>query len=281
MFFVVFVALSDKSNAFTMFTGVPATCELFYGCKVSWHDENLFVSTRLAHYLWLYCLSDSRFIHTLMLLFPPLSSFSLFDDSNKWTAEEDQLLVDAVSRYGEGNWAPIAAFVGKRTPGMVSNRWMRTLKPKSLNLPWSEEEDKVHLSFLSFARSFSSHSFIATFCVCDSYHSSAEKKILWWIFLSIFFSFSSYVWSLFFHSLCLFVCIYLSSPFFLFPSHSFVWISLSVFTFYVWNSSIAAVSCCFCICLCDMDKYGSAFAPAHASPMSRTVDERSWSFCWS
>lgn len=61
----------------------------------------------------------------------------------KWSAEEDELLRDAVTHYGEKHWRQIAQHVPGRTPIQCLHRWSKILKPGLVKGPWSAHEDKL------------------------------------------------------------------------------------------------------------------------------------------
>lgn len=66
----------------------------------------------------------------------------------RWTAEEDQLLENAVAMEGMDNWILISAkyFNGSRNEVQIKNRWKKTLQPGlKKNVKWTEEEDSIIL----------------------------------------------------------------------------------------------------------------------------------------
>jgi myb proto-oncogene protein len=68
--------------------------------------------------------------------------------SGKWTDDEDNLLKDAVQRYGGKSWIEIAALVSGRTKIQCSSRWHNALDPSvdrtSLATgKWTAEEDNL------------------------------------------------------------------------------------------------------------------------------------------
>lgn len=66
----------------------------------------------------------------------------------RWTAEEDQLLENAVAMEGIENWILISAkyFNGSRNEVQIKNRWRKTLQPRlKKNVKWTEEEDAIIL----------------------------------------------------------------------------------------------------------------------------------------
>jgi hypothetical protein len=66
----------------------------------------------------------------------------------RWTAQEDQLLENAVAMEGVDNWILISAkyFNGSRNEVQIKNRWKKTLQPGlKKNVKWTEEEDAIIL----------------------------------------------------------------------------------------------------------------------------------------
>ena len=64
-------------------------------------------------------------------------------DPQKWTKEEDQLLQEAVKRYGEKNWKEIASGIPGRNHVQCLQRWKKVLKPGLKKGHWTEEEDEL------------------------------------------------------------------------------------------------------------------------------------------
>ncbi|GBG24395.1 Transcription factor MYB3R-3 [Hondaea fermentalgiana] len=60
-----------------------------------------------------------------------------------WSADEDELLRAAVSRFGARHWKTIAAYVPSRSHTQCLQRWNKVLKPGLLKGPWSPEEDHL------------------------------------------------------------------------------------------------------------------------------------------
>jgi hypothetical protein len=59
----------------------------------------------------------------------------------KWSKEEDALLKEAVSFYGEKQWRLISKHVPGRTPTQCLHRWSKILKPGLVKGSWSLDED--------------------------------------------------------------------------------------------------------------------------------------------
>ena len=64
-------------------------------------------------------------------------------DPQKWTKEEDELLKEAVNRFGEKNWKDIASLIPGRNHVQCLQRWKKVLKPGLKKGHWSEEEDEL------------------------------------------------------------------------------------------------------------------------------------------
>jgi hypothetical protein len=67
--------------------------------------------------------------------------------AGKWTADEDNKLLDAVRAHGAYNWGAIAALVPGRTRGQCCDRWHATLDPSidpatARAGQWTADEDK-------------------------------------------------------------------------------------------------------------------------------------------
>ena len=71
------------------------------------------------------------------------SSYAVFrpHKKNKWTAEEDKLLRDAVAKHGSKNWGSIARHIPGRTGKQCRERWIFGLDPNVNKDTWSKEED--------------------------------------------------------------------------------------------------------------------------------------------
>jgi hypothetical protein len=66
----------------------------------------------------------------------------IYKRSGKWTREEDELLVNAVSSYGTKNWKLVAKAVFGRNQVQCLHRWTKILQPGLTKGPWSIEEDR-------------------------------------------------------------------------------------------------------------------------------------------
>jgi hypothetical protein len=67
----------------------------------------------------------------------------------KWSKEEDALLKEAVSFYGEKQWRLISKHVHGRTPTQSLHRWSKILKPGLVKGPWSPDEDELLRSWVA------------------------------------------------------------------------------------------------------------------------------------
>ncbi|CAN1785181.1 Transcription factor MYB3R-1, partial [Linum perenne] len=61
----------------------------------------------------------------------------------QWTAEEDEILRQAVHRYKGKNWKKIAECFKERTDVQCLHRWQKVLNPELVKGPWSKEEDEI------------------------------------------------------------------------------------------------------------------------------------------
>ena len=61
-----------------------------------------------------------------------------------WTAEEDQLLLEAITKYGTQRWPLIAGYVQRGRAGkQCRERWFNHLSPTVKKGDWTEEEDAI------------------------------------------------------------------------------------------------------------------------------------------
>ncbi|KAJ7718835.1 Homeodomain-like protein [Mycena olivaceomarginata] len=64
----------------------------------------------------------------------------------RWTANEDELLLLAVSRCGNGvNWKTVACAVPGRTNKACRKRWLNSLSPHLKKSAWTPSEDRALL----------------------------------------------------------------------------------------------------------------------------------------
>jgi hypothetical protein len=63
---------------------------------------------------------------------------------NKWTKEEDERLMQAVSSFGTKAWGEVARAVSElRTETQCMHRWNKVLKPGLVKGSWTKEEDDI------------------------------------------------------------------------------------------------------------------------------------------
>lgn len=72
-------------------------------------------------------------------------SLKLKAKPQRWTAEEDKLLVAAVNTRGARHWKTIASLVPGRDDAQCLQRWSKTLKPGITKGRWAEWEDATLL----------------------------------------------------------------------------------------------------------------------------------------
>ena len=60
-----------------------------------------------------------------------------------FTAEEDKVIVDYVSKHGPQNWPALSQILYKRSPKQCRERWFNHLDPKVSSNSWSIEEDMI------------------------------------------------------------------------------------------------------------------------------------------
>ena len=78
----------------------------------------------------------------------------------KWNAEEDELLRDAVQKYGGRNWKRISEILVGRTDVQCLHRWQKVLRPGLIKGPWTQEEDDAVVDLVN-KHGIKSWSFIA------------------------------------------------------------------------------------------------------------------------
>jgi hypothetical protein len=60
-----------------------------------------------------------------------------------WSQAEDQMLQNAVSRYGTNNWGSVAVEIQGRSGKQCRERWAGILNPGLRREPWTREEDDL------------------------------------------------------------------------------------------------------------------------------------------
>ena len=58
---------------------------------------------------------------------------------HKWTPEEDNILREAVEKYGGKNWKKISDLLVDRTDVQCLHRWQKVLRPGLVKGPWTTE----------------------------------------------------------------------------------------------------------------------------------------------
>ncbi|KAK8581975.1 hypothetical protein V6N12_072175 [Hibiscus sabdariffa] len=67
----------------------------------------------------------------------------------QWTAEEDEILRNAVQRFKGKNWKKIAECFKDRTDVQCLHRWQKVLNPELVKGPWSKEEDELIIELVN------------------------------------------------------------------------------------------------------------------------------------
>lgn len=62
---------------------------------------------------------------------------------NKWTAVEDKMLKNLVSKMSKPNWVSISSQIPNRNPRQCQERWEYYLSPNVNNSPWTPQEDTL------------------------------------------------------------------------------------------------------------------------------------------
>lgn len=75
---------------------------------------------------------------------------------NIWTAEEDELLEKLVEEYQGRCWKKISNSIPNKTPIQCLHRWNKKLKPGLIKGPWTLEEDRMLINYVSF---YGAHNF--------------------------------------------------------------------------------------------------------------------------
>jgi len=67
----------------------------------------------------------------------------------KWNPEEDDLLREAVQKYGGRNWKRISEILVGRTDVQCLHRWQKVLRPGLIKGPWTQEEDDAVIDLVN------------------------------------------------------------------------------------------------------------------------------------
>nr|KYP72682.1 Myb-related protein Myb4 [Cajanus cajan] len=63
-----------------------------------------------------------------------------------WTPEEDQILIDYLTRYGDSNWSLLPKLAGlERSGKSCRSRWMNYLRPGMKRVNNTQEEDETNM----------------------------------------------------------------------------------------------------------------------------------------
>ncbi|KAK8884140.1 hypothetical protein M9Y10_043246 [Tritrichomonas musculus] len=62
---------------------------------------------------------------------------------HKWSSEEDQMLRQAINRFGVDNWKSVALIVPGRTGKQCRERWLSHMCPTLVHAEWSLQEDII------------------------------------------------------------------------------------------------------------------------------------------
>lgn len=66
-------------------------------------------------------------------------SVSKSPSKGKWSPEEDDMLREAVEKYGGKNWKKISDLLAGRTDVQCLHRWQKVLRPGLVKGPWTPE----------------------------------------------------------------------------------------------------------------------------------------------
>jgi hypothetical protein len=66
----------------------------------------------------------------------------------KWTAEEDEILRNAVQKHGGRNWKKISDCLEGRTDVQCLHRWQKVLRPGLIKGPWTKEVQRDRTQYL-------------------------------------------------------------------------------------------------------------------------------------
>ena len=67
----------------------------------------------------------------------------------RWNPEEDELLREAVQKYGGRNWKRISEILVGRTDVQCLHRWQKVLRPGLIKGPWTPEEDDAVIELVN------------------------------------------------------------------------------------------------------------------------------------
>ncbi len=69
--------------------------------------------------------------------------------ANKWTEQEDELLIQQVEKHSSKNWKTIALGLPGRSDIQCLHRWTKVLNPAIVKGRWTQKEDKAILHLVS------------------------------------------------------------------------------------------------------------------------------------
>ena len=72
----------------------------------------------------------------------------------KWTKEEDDLLTNLVKQFNGRSWKKISSYIPGRTAIQCLHRWTKILKPGLVKGPWTLEEDKMLIDYVTMHGAF-------------------------------------------------------------------------------------------------------------------------------
>lgn len=73
-----------------------------------------------------------------------------------WTKEEDKILENLVEEYQGRCWKKVSSSIPGKTPIQCLHRWNKMLKPGIIKGPWTLEEDRMLINYVSF---YGAHNF--------------------------------------------------------------------------------------------------------------------------
>ena len=94
---------------------------------------------------------SKKIIFALDIYKTALKYHNLNKPSNNWTKEEDQLVIDAMNKYGDHNWRNLKYFFNGKSGNQIRQRWTKYLNKNRINENWKFEDDvKLMIGALIF-----------------------------------------------------------------------------------------------------------------------------------